>query len=99
MYLHTVSAHNRFPGVLTIGMPTGIEWRVVRSLPNTVVLQAAIDVVGAFVVCIYIVKLPYSRGVVLHPMGAAVISNINPPVVPIDHMLWVPWVYPYVVVV
>jgi hypothetical protein len=70
-------------------------WR----LPNPVILKAAIDIIRAFVVCVNIVKLPYGRRIVLDPMGPTVVGHINPPVVPIDHMVLVCRVYPDMVVV
>ncbi len=94
LHLHPVAAHDGFPGGqrrVFIGLG--------GSRPHTVVLQAAIDVVGFFHIHRDGVKLPQRLRVEVRPVLAAVVSHVHATVVAVDHMVGIIGVDPQRVVV
>ena len=92
--LHAIPTHDIFPIVVPILLPSQVFSAGVRSLPNAIVLQAPINVIGALLIGINCIKLPDRWLVVFDPVLSAVIADIDPTIIAVDQVFRVVGINP-----
>ena len=97
--LHAITSHDRVPIVVACLMPCRAFNSRMRSHPNPVVLQSAIDMIRILAIGIYGVELSHRGLVVFDPMGAIVVADIYTSIVSVNQMLRILGIDPQSVVV
>ena len=92
--LHAIPAHYVRPIVVSILLPSHVFSARVWSFPNTIVLQAPINMIGGLLIGIDCVKLPNRRLVIFDPVLSSIVADIDPTIIAVDKVFWITGVNP-----
>ena len=82
--LHPIPTHDVRPIVVSILLPSQIFSAGVWSLPNAIVLQPPINVIGALLISIDRIKLSNRGLIIFNPVLSTIIADIDPTIIAVD---------------
>ena len=85
-HIKSIAKQNLLPLAI---FDTALNPMIGRSVPTSVILQPTVNIVGLLIVDIHMVKLSNRNVLRISPSLAAVIRNIQSPIVAIDHVFWI----------
>ena len=86
LHLHTIATTNTFVWIFATTFPTFGSYIIAWPNPNTIILQATINVVWFLIIDVYVIELTNSWRIVFSPVFAIVISNVNATIVSVDNV-------------